>query len=301
MANGFNVTGLEDFTKAGTKIFLKETLFSPRMQRFEMMTNIQHTKLLNFLDAHPEIQAGICGVDAKGSTPIIDKKITVEEMSIRDEYCLSDLKDKNFPFEKGTGKGNMDTQARAALVASVANNVAVDIDALLWKGKVASGDLFDGWLTEALADSNAIAVTGTALIPSNIISKLDEICTAYPEVAYKRGLAYIHVSQTVFNSYKVALRTANLYHNVAGNKVSEMDIFGWEGQFKLIVERGLIGNKANALCTTDKNLVVGVDELGEVTELQLYFNPSTKKLEISAGWKLGNTYKYANEIVIYKA
>jgi len=299
MAKGFDVTGLSDFTEKATEIFLKSTLYRDNMSRFSVQRGVSHKEYLNYLDADPDLQAGACNLTSKGTTTFSEKEIEVVAMGVFDSFCLNDLAKKDIQAEVGTSKGDWNTLVKASMTQSIADNVGKKMDKLMWLGKVSGGDLFDGWVTKALASSttNKIAETGAHTL-TNIMDRVDNICTAVSEDVSAKGVLPIHVSYVTFNLYKVALRNANMYHNNQDNKKNEMDIFGWEGQFVLVAESGMIGDNKSLLCTYDKNLFVGVDEEKEVTTFQWYHNPSTKEVELSSNWKLGVEINLDAEIFV---
>jgi hypothetical protein len=296
----FNVSGLSDYTKKATKFLVEGLLYNDSYSEYTIQSDIQFKNYLNFIDANPVVTAGGCGTDPSGTTIFSQKTIEVVKMSVKEQFCLSDLDKKDLGHEIGTSKGKMSPDLKTVMTQDIIRKVKDSNDKLLWTGKVSTGSLIDGWITEALADSDVIDVTSSS---AATITTIDDIVTemilAATPAMLSRGMLTIHMSLTDYNLYKQNRINANMYHDDPKNKgLLTMDVFGWESMVRIKAETGLAGHR-EMLMTWDKNLIVGTDQFYEVAKAEYYFEPISKNVYFLSDWKLGNTYAYGTEIVLF--
>lgn len=297
----FNVTNLTDYTQKATELLRSFALYADNFANYDIMTSIQHKQYLNYLDANPYIQAGACGGSTSGSTILDEKTITVVPMMFRDSFCIDDLNKKDLNFNTGTLNGVMIPDLQTSLIADESAKIKKIIDNVLWNGSISGGDLMDGWVTEIAADSDVIGVTtGQTATVSNIDDILQEMALAVTEAIWARGeMLTIHMPLAYYNLYKVNRVNSNFFHDdPKGLGLLQMDFYGWESQIKIQAEPGLAGTKTMIL-TQDKNLVIGTDDVFEVSKAIMYYDIDTDYVKYKSSFKLGNTYKFSEEIVYF--
>lgn len=299
----FSVSGLSDFTQKATEFLLEGILYSEDFSRFDIQTGVSYKEYINYLDTAPVIQAGVCDLDASGTTVFTEKTIETVPMSVKDKWCLNDLRKKDIKGEVGTGKGNMTNDLRVPLVKDEIDKIKQKIDKVVWQGNTGSGDLVTGILTEATADSDVIDVTGASgatVTISNIDEEITRMILAVPQDMWSRGKMVIHVSLAYYNLYKQNRINSNMYHdNMSGIGLLSMPVFGWENMVEIVGEPGM-NTSTQMILTWDHNIIYAVDELKEVASAELYFNPLDKNVYFLSEWKMsGLTYKFGTEIVLY--
>lgn len=295
----FNVSNLSEYTQAATNLLRSAVLFSEDFSRFEIMSGVQHKKYLNYIDTNPYLQAGACGLGASGSTSFDEKEITVVPWAIRDSWCVDDLNEKDLNFGTGTLNGKMVADLQTQLITDETEKVKQIVDKAIFQGTTASGDLINGWIYQMTNDADVIDVSST-LTPSNIDDVVENMILAVPaNVAEYRGKLTLHMSYANFNYYKANRLSANLYwDNPAHKGLNTMDVFGYDNVV-IKAEPGLQGDNDHMFLTWDKNLVIGTDELMEVSRAKIYFDENTDYVKYKSSWKLGVSYKFGSEIVLF--
>ena len=296
----FNVSNLTDYTKPATKFLVEGILYNESYSNYTIQSDIQFKNYLNFIETAPVVVAGGCGTDPSGTTAFSEKTIEVVKMSVKEKFCLADLDKKDLGHEIGSSKGKMSNDLKPVLTQQIVAKIKKSNDELLWAGKTSSGSLINGWITEAEGDSDVIDITSaSAATVLTIDDILTEMLMAVTPGMWTRGMLTIHCSLTNYNLYRQNRINSNMYHDDPKNKaLLEMDIFGWEGMAKLKAEPGLAG-KTSMLLTWDKNLIIGTDQLYEVAKAEYYFEPISKYVYFLSDWKLGNTYAFGTEIVLF--
>ena len=302
---GFNVAGLTAFTKPATEFLTAALVYPESYSTYDIQSNIQSTKRLAFMDASPVIQAYSCAMNASGGTSFSNKTITVVAMGTKTPYCLDDLKAKDIVGEYGTGTGKANPTLGSVLVSENTSKLAIAQNKMLWAGSLSAGDLMNGWLVEAKADSDVVSVTAATPTITTIDDVIEAMIVAVPEaVAAERSNIVIHVSQKYFNMYRANRIASNMYHDDPSNLgKNQMQVFGYP-EYTIKAESGLVG-KNDFLLTWDKNLVIGTDQVGEVANAKFVYveveeNKNDTVYFIGA-WKIGNTYKFGSEIVLFES
>ena len=301
MAQGFNVSSLSEYKMPATELLRSAVLFSEDIGRFSVETGIQHKKYLNYIDAQPVLQAGNCGLGASGVTTFAEKEITVKMFAFRDQWCIDDLNEKDLNFGTGTLNGKMTPDLHTALFTDETDKIKRIVDKAIFQGATASGDLINGFITLMEADSDVVDLTSTGVTISNIATVLEGMVALVPEeVEIARGQLQLHMPLSFFNLYKQNRINANMYHDNpnTNNGLVTQPMFGWSN-ITLVAEPGLSGTKSMFL-TWNKNMVVGTDELQEVSQAKMYFDENTDYVKYKSSFKLGTSYKFGAEIVYFK-
>lgn len=280
----FNVTGLSDYTQKATEI-LREGIFSNDISEFELQTGIMYKEFLNFIDVNPSIVAGACGDTVAGNTVISERVIEVIPMMANQKYCLSDLDKKALT--------NIDV--KKAITEDTAAKLGKTNTSVLFGGNALG---LDGWIAQLAADTDTIDVVGATLSVANIEAEVAKTVAVIPEGLFARDILTLYVNYATFNLYKVARLATGLYRDQDTTfGVNEIWLNGYEGQIKIKAELGIPNN--TMLLTWAKNLVIGTDELNEVSSLKWVFDEVTDFVHLKAKWKLGTSYKYATEAILY--
>ena len=297
----FNVSGLSEFTEKAKNLLLEGLLFNDSYANFSTQTGIKHKEYLNYLESDVELQAGVCDLSVSGGTTLTEKTVQVHPMSIFQKWCLSDLDQKDNFQETGTGKGKWNTDLKTAIVTDVIRNAKFKLDKTIFEGKTSSGDLFDGLVTQFLADSDVIDVTSSSAVTvDNIDDYVSEMILSVPQDMFSRGMLTIHMSVKNFNLYRQNRINANLYHlDPSNTNLLTMPVFGWENMVNIKAEPGMTGDDAHMFLTFDQNIVMLYDEVNEVANGEMFFRQLDRNVYFTAQWKIGVSYYFGSEVVLF--
>jgi len=280
----FNITSLTDYTAKATEI-LRAGIFSNDIAEFELQSGIMYKEFLNFIDTNPTLVEGTCGSTDGGSTVLTERVIEVTSLKSNDSYCFDDL------YKKALG--NIDVPK--AITEDTAAKISRLVSNMIWAG---NGSNIDGWIAQLDDDSDTVDVTGTPLSVANIDAEITKMVNVMSEGLISRGELTIYVNHATFNIYKQARLASGLYRDQDTTfGINEQWLNGYEGQIKIKAQVGIAAN--TMLLTWAKNLVIGTDEINQVSSAKWVLDEVTELAWLKSKFKLGTSYKYATEAVLY--
>lgn len=298
---GFNTTNLTTYIAPASELLRSAILFSDDYSRFDMMVGVSHKEYLNYIETNPYIQAGNCSLGSSGSTIFDEKEIEVVKLAWRDSWCIDDLDKYDMQFGVGTLNGNMSADLSTKLITDETEKIKSTIDKLIFQGSISGGDLMNGFITEMVADSDVIDLgDSTGATIDTIDNIVNDLINAVPEnVEALRGALVVHMSIANFRLYKANRISANLFwDNPAHKGINTMDVFGYDN-VKVVAEPGMTGDNDHLFISWDKNFILATDELKEIARAKVYFDENTDLVKYKSSMKLGASYKFGNEIVLY--
>ncbi len=294
---GFTVSALTDYTNKATELLRKGILFSDAIMQFSVQTGVKYKEPLNMLAVAPTLQAGACSLSAAGSTVLTEKVITVATMAYRDSYCIEDLQKKNLPLVAGSANDAFAPEFSSVLTDEITDAIKKKTETIIFQGTVSGGDLIDGLIENISGDSATIDIADTTVTAGNVVAELNKLIAATTEAMFSRGQLTIHTSVAIYNMYRTALITSKSAYQVAPELgFMEANIEGWAGVFKIKAETGLSGSNA-MICTWDKNIYIGTDEVSEISEAKYVHDEITDLVWYKANFKLGVQTAFGSEIV----
>ena len=297
----FNVTNLSDYTQIATELLREFALYSESMSRFDYMTGVQHKQYLNYMDTNIVAQAGTCNLNDDGEVKLTEKEVQVFPIAFRSSYCIDDLNKKDLNFNTGTLNGVMVSDLATSLVATSADSIKKTTEKLIFAGNTANGDLINGLTTQLTADADVIDITSVGVTVDNIDNILTDMALAITEKMWARQeMIYIHLPLEYFNLYKVNSTNSNMFHNdpKTNTAVLSQGLFGWEGRISIVAEPGLAGTKT-IFATIDSNIVIATDSIFEIESAKIYFDENTDLVKYKSSFKLGVSYKYGDEVIMF--
>ena len=286
----FNVSSLTDYTAKATEILRAGILFNDNFSEFDIQTGIQYKQYLNFLDASPVLQAGTCGLTPSGSTEITEKEIEVTHIRVNDRYCFDDIRKKAL---------NQD-QVEQTLTSDIVDKIAQQVEVDMWQGDATLG--MDGWydfITVSGSGTVSLDETG-ATTTTSVDDQVIDLINARPDALIARGEQVIYVPIATYNLYKQNRLAANYYRDQDADMGKfEMWVFGYEGEIKIKGVPGLTGVD-DMILTWPKNLVMGTDEISEVSSAKWVVDEVTDFVHFKANFKIGAQVKYNSEVVVLR-
>ena len=297
MAN-FTVTGLSEYTAIATQMLREGVLFNENFANYSTQTGIQHKQYINFIDVNPHVQVGSCGLSASGTTTLTEKEIEVVEYAYRDWFCKKTLKEKALVM--GASETDFGTLINENLMAGEIEAIKKQIDTDLWLG---TSGMIDGWISQISGCSGAIELdtySGVTVTVSNIDNVIYDFIDNITDAMWARGVLTIHTSVAIYNMYKRNIIEAYGAGSLATliEKMSPMSmwVLGFEGQLIIKAEAALAGTNY-MICTWDKNLYIGVDEMFSTSSAKWIYDEITNYLWFQADFKLGTQVAFCNEVV----
>lgn len=283
----FNINTLSDYAAKATELLRSGVLYNEDFSEFDYQTGIQYKEFLNFVEVDPTLVAGSCGATDNGTTNLTEKVITVIPMKSDNRFCFDEL------YKKALS--NIDVPK--AITQDFIDKLKVKVESTLWSGDTLG---VQGWLAEASGDTSVVDVFGVALTVTNIDDAINEMIANIPNALTSRGILTVYVSYANYNLYKRNRLAANLFRDAnADFGVNEMWVFGYEGQIKIKAVAGFGTNNTHLLLTWSKNLVIGTDDVNQVSSAKWVIDEVEEYAWLKSKFKLGTTYKFGTEIVLY--
>ena len=305
----FDVSALAAYIENRDFPLVGSIQFDPEMTAAmaTIQTGVKGSSKLHFMETDVVFQSGSgCSRSASATTSFTDKTITVAQVSIAEDLCLDDLRNKwtQILLKQGTleGKQVMPEEIASIYFEEKARKLAQALDKADWQGDTASGSAqlnkYDGWIKYIDAGSpvdgntGSIAI-GTGITTSNIIAAVQAMYLAVPTNLLQKDDLKLFMPLEWVRLYNVALTNANLYHYTAPDS-GVTKIHGTN--IDIIPTYGLSGIPRMFL-TYASNLVVGVDGEND-TEFRYRVDPVTeKKILVDADWTRGTQVQYTEDVV----
>lgn len=297
MAN-FTVTSLTEYTAIATQMLREGVLFNEDFSIYSLQQGIQHKQYINFIDINPHVQIGACGLSASGTTTITEKEIEVVTYAYRDQFCKETLKEK--ALMTGVADDDFGTLINENLMAGEIEAIKKQVDTDLWLG---TSGMIDGWIENISGCSGAISLdtySGVTVTTSNIDNVIYDFIDNITDDMWARGVLTIHTSVAIYNMYKRniidAYGAGSLSTLLEKMTPMTMWVLGFEGQLLIKAEAALSGTNY-MICTWNKNLYIGTDEISNVSEAKWFFDENTDYLRFKANFKLGTQVAFCGEVV----
>jgi hypothetical protein len=282
----FTISGLSEYTNKATEI-LRAGIFSNELVEFDMQTGIMYKEFLNFIDTDPTLVAGTCGSINSGDTTITERVITVIPMKSDQSYCFDDL------YKKALGG----LDVAKSITEDTAAKISKTVSKTIWEGNALG---IDGFIAQLEADTDTNEVASSTLTTANIEAEIAKMVVLVNDAMYSRGELTLYVNYKTFNLYKVARLAVNSYRDQSTTfGTNEQWLNGYEGQIKIKAQLGIADNKM--LLTWAKNLVIGTDEINQVSSAKWIIDEVTELAWLKSKFKLGTSYKYSTEAILYTA
>ena len=238
-----------------------------------VMPNVKHKSVLQVGTYNDIVADGTCAFNASGTLTLTEKVIEPLDYQVNIELCKQDLHDTWQAAEMGfSAYSNLPASFEDFVLAHTAAKVASKIEDNIWSGQVGTAGEFDGFYYLATAGgSGCVAVTGTGITATNVITELGKVVDAIPTAVYGKEDLHIYVAPNVARAYIRALGgfVATIGANGVDNKGTSWYTNGalsFDG-IPVVVAQGL---PASSMMAAQKsNLFFGTGLLNDANEVKL--------------------------------
>jgi hypothetical protein len=301
----FDLTAMADFAKSNGKVLITDLVIKGRsFVILPIQDGIKSSeKLIDFAENSTVLRTGdYSAADYQGGVKLTDKEIKVIEIFVKEAYKKHDLQKKIAQMALRAGSSPEDMPFQDLLVGLKGASIAAANESLLWKGSVAGGNLFDGFLTQLLAatDYTETNVAAADLSKTGAVDKVESVI----ELAFNTFPTWIDHQTRMFMSPKnftTYFRAVNKLNGAVdkltneGQVITEFQIPGtncWATSVS-----GLHG-KPELILTRPENFVIGVDLKGEDEDFRFEYLNEALLWRYFALYKLGCKIARTNEVVV---
>jgi hypothetical protein len=304
----FDVSALAAYIEDRDFPLIGELQVSPELTAGEAtkQVGLKGTSNLHYMETDVVFQDGDnCSRTASGTTTFTNRSITVAPITVSEDLCLNDLRNKwtQILLRQGTmeGKQVMPEEIAAIYFEEKSKKWLQATDVADWQGDTASGTVnlqrYDGWIKLIDAGSAVNGNTGgitvaTGVTAANILAVLEGMWLARTEELRERDDVVCYIPSTWYDLYISALKAANLYHYVS----QDGDTLYYGTTMRLRPTYGL-RTLNRAFITYPTNLVIGMDGEND-GDFEYRLDPVTnKKILVDADWTRGCQVFFTEQVV----
>lgn len=264
--------------------------------RIGLRTGVKSGQYIPFLNFGITLQDGSgCGFNPLDEADLSQVQIAVDALKHDGEVCPETLLGTYAEYLVRIAATENELPYEAYLMDAMTREVNKTIEKLIWQGDKVSGTgnmaVSDGFLVKLAADASVIPVSITS--GATAYAGLMEVYAAMPDEALERG-GLIFVAPAIFRALISDMLNMG-FMNVAAAPKDEVILPGTD--VRVIKTPGLIGD-LNVVATFGENLVYATDELGDSTDVDLWWSNDNRVFRYQVKWTQGVGYFFPDQIVL---
>lgn len=279
-------------------LIAKTILGAKTAELLTLVADVKSKTALNLISTDVVFgDGGSCGWDDAGTSTLSQRYIDPSYLKVNMSFCDKALLGKWASYQVALTAGKETLPFEEDFVNGVLDGVKVGIEKMIWQGKKADGNQFDGFLeilsNEATAKKVVVAQgTGAyeaiksvyAAIPSEVVMKKDTV---------------IFVSEGMYRNFIQDLVAANLYHFNPDYKDGEYLLPGTS--VRVIATSGLNGTAGagedKIVAGRLSNMFYGVSAEDDDQTFKLWYSNDNQEFRLAINFAAGVNVAYPDEIV----
>ena len=238
-----------------------------------VMPNVKFKANLQVASYDDIVRDSTCDYTTHGTLTLTEKVIQPLEYQVNTTMCKKELIDSWEAQQMGFSAFAEAPKSFADFVIGyTASKVAAKIESNIWSGQVGTNGEFDGFYYLATAGgSGCVAVTGTGITATNVITEMGKVVDAIPQAVYGKEDVFIYVAPNVARAYIRAL--GGFVATIGGAGVDNKGNTWFNGQglsfdgIPVVVAQGL---PASSMMAAQKsNLFFGTGLLSDTNSVQV--------------------------------
>lgn len=289
-------TSLPDYVQTNHDLLVKNLVLGGKsIARMTKQVGVKKSAYLNYLAVEPTIADGSgCGWNEAGTITATQRTINTALMKVNMALCEKKLLGKYNEYLVKIGAGNEECPYEQVIVDGIVKGIVEKMEKAVWQwDDTQTGELFDGILTIAAADSSVIDVTIAS--GASAYAGLKQVYAAIPEYVHEKG-AKIFVAPAIFRAFMQEMVNANLYHYNPGD--GELEEFFLPGTGCKVVKTLGLANSLKVVATYDENLVYGTDLMGNEEKVDIFYERSAQEFRFIAEWNSGVQIAFPEHLVL---
>lgn len=284
-------TRLKNFLE-NTEVFGDVLFSTDSAKMFNVMTGVKAPTALVMLNAELELQDGTnCGFNADGTTEFSNRILEPAFIKLNGEYCPKTFLNtwRNHDVKMAATQNDMPFEQE--IVNQVINKLSLNLEKLIWSGNKNSGDLMNGIITLAKADSNVKTLNVES---DSIWERCKEIYLNIPETQVEKPTIFLSLSN--YRKLLVELMEANMYHinEKESGTTYELYLPNTDIKVKAVVNFP----STTILATPESNLFLGIDGQGDTETFDIWYSKDSQTFKLNLEFAYGVQYAYGEKIII---
>lgn len=238
-----------------------------------VMPNVKFKANLQVASYDDIVRDSTCDYTNYGTLTLTEKVIQPLEYQVNTTMCKKELIDSWEAQQMGfSAFAEAPASFADFVIAYTASKVAAKIESNIWSGQVGTNGEFDGFYYLATAGgSGCVAVTGTTVTATNVITELGKVVDAIPTAVYGKEDVHIYVAPNVARAYIRSL--GGFVATIGANGVDNKGTTWFNGQglsfdgIPVVVAQGL---PASSMMAAQKsNMFFGTGLLADTNSVQV--------------------------------
>lgn len=300
--SGYTVSSLTSYVEVNKDVLIRSVVLGASkgdtIANCRKQLGVKGTERLNYLNVDPALQSGAgCGFTASGNTAFTERDITAVRIKANDQFCPDDLIGKFAEYTVRIGaNGNAENMPFEQEIAEgIAEKIDEKLEKLVWQGNTGSGDLINGFLTNALGADSAATVNVSIAGGSSVYDAVKKVVLSIPENLLDKALVF--VSPAIYRAYIQELVEKNFYHyDPAFGEPKDMYFPGTS--VKVHNTLGLAGDKKHLYASVWDNMVYATDLMNDKEEFRLWFSDDDDLFKYKVKWNSGVATLYPDAVIL---
>lgn len=290
----FVVSSLPDYVNQNSKELLSKTVFgAPSVKHINLMTGVKYKDAINLVNTEAGLQERTCGWNASGDVTFSQAIMEVGAYKVNMSLCEEDLRKKWMNSEVMTAAGAEVLPFEEKISGEIVDSIKNKVEKLIWQADKRKSDLFNGLLTQIVADNATIKVQSSS---STTYGKIKDVYMAIPASILDKAAIFVGVD--TLRSYCQDLVTQNLYHYSADLDTENMEVMLPGTNTRVIAVSGL--NGTNAIVATDPaNLFYGVDMVDDLEQFKLWYSDDNQEFRLAVKFNAGAAVAFPDLVAYY--
>ena len=302
--SGYTVDNITGYTEQNKDVLVQNVvlgnLAGDTIPSLKKQYGVKSSEKLNILNVDPALQDGShCGFSPSGSTSFSNRVIETAQIKAEDAYCDKDLLSTfaEYLVKINAQKELGDMPFEGYILDEVIRKVNKKMERLVWQGNKASGDLIDGFLTQALGADSASTIAVTAATGTSMYARVQAVIEAIPEEILDEAVVFI--SPANYRKLVFELVEKNLYHFAPGADIEDKDIYFPGTEVRIHKTLGL-KDKSEIYASVFENMVYGCDLEGDNEKVRAWYDDKDQTFDYSIMWNAGVKTLFPDVVVVGK-
>lgn len=304
---GYTVSGLTAYVEVNKDVLIKNLVLGlakgDTIRNCRKQLGIKTKERLNYLDVDPALQDGSnCGFQASGSTVFSEREIETAQIKAQDQYCDKDLLGKfaEYQVKIAATKDAADMPFEAEIINEVIEKCDEKMEKLVWLGDKNNGDLIDGFVTLAQAETAATPGVGTVMVTgassTNIYNKVKAVIEAIPEEIIDKAVVFL--SPANYRKLGLSLVEDFKYNaDLFNSNIEGREVYFPGTEVRIHKAMGLKGSEL-IYASAWENMVYGADLENDMEKVRFFYDDNSELFKYSIHWNAGVKTLYPDMVVL---
>lgn len=241
-----------------------------------------------------------CGWDDQGTVTLSQRYIDPAYLKVNMSFCDKELLGKWASYQVRLTAGKETLPFEEDFVNGVLEGVSQAVEKMIWQGKKADGNAFDGFLQ--ILDNEGTAKSVVVAAGTGAYEAIKAVYNAIPSEIVMKEDTVIFVSEGTYRNFISDLVAANLYHFNPDYKDGEYKLPGTN--VRVIAVGGLNNSKVagedRIVAGRLSNMFYGVSAEDDDQTFNLWHSSDNQEFRLAINFAAGVNVAYPSEMVISK-